>query len=263
MNKKKTNVISVSLHKGGSGKSSVAANLGYALSEKGQRVLLIDTDSQRNLSHTYGLGTNTEKNFYKAFMNRDDIRKHIVNTTYENIDFVVSAYELAGIEAEMGNIQLREFVVRDLLKEVIKEGVYDYIIIDTNPSLGSLNNSILYGSDYILIPIEPTAYGVDGIEVFINHYNKLKRFHEDLDILGIVLNKIDGRRTKRNEIIQVIEGVFGDHILNTQIKTDSNIENSQWQHMPVTPYLRENGMSSSEIITIFANLADEVINITK
>lgn len=262
MNDKMTKVICVSLHKGGSGKSSIAANLAFALSEKNKKILLIDTDSQRNLSNTYNLGSNTEKNFYKSFMNREDIREHIVPTSYENIDFVVSAYELAGVEAEMGSFQLREFIVRDILKDVIDENIYDFIIIDTNPSLGSLNNSILFSADYILIPIEPTAYGVDGIEVFMSHYNKLKRHHEDLEILGIVLNKIDGRRTKRNEIIQVIKGVFGDHILNTQIKIDSNIENSQWEHMPVVPYLRQNNISS-DTAEIFSNLADEVIKRAK
>lgn len=259
---KKTKVISVSIHKGGSGKSSIASNLGYSLSKLGNKVLLIDTDSQMNLTHSYGLRSNKEKNFYNAFMERESIKKHIIPTNYKNIDFVVSSVRLAGIESEMGAIQLREFVVREILSEIKEQNIYDFIIIDTNPSLGMLNTSVLYGSDYILIPIEPTPFGVEGLDVFIKHYDQVKHHHKELEIAGIVLNKMDARRSKRQEIIQVIEGVFGKYILDSEIKVDSNIENAQWENMPLEIYLKEN-KKYSDTTKMFDDLAKEVTEIVK
>lgn len=256
----KTNVIAVSIHKGGSGKTSITANLAYALGSLGKTVLLIDTDSQMNLTHSYNLRSNKDKNFYKAFLNRESIVDHIVETEYENIDFVVGSVELAGIESQLGSMQLREFVVREILQEVKDSNVYDFIIIDTNPSLGILNTSVHYGSDKLLIPIEPTAFGVEGLEVFMNHFDTVKKMYSELGILGIVLNKIDGRRVLREPIEDVIKGVFGDYIMETRIRVDSNIENAQWDNMPLVPYLEEN-KKQSKSVEIFENLAKEVMRL--
>ena len=259
MNKiRDTKVISVSIHKGGSGKSSICGNLGYALAELGYKILLIDTDSQKNLTRSYGITEPNEKNFYRAFMEKDDIRNHILETEYDNIDIVIGDVGLASIEKKMHSMDYRELRMSEIIAGVVDEGIYDFILIDTSPSLGMLNTSILNATDEILIPVEPTAFGIEGLGVFMEHYKAIKEYNKHLNILGIVLNKIDRRKNLSSDAYQVIEAVFGDKILKTQIRVDSNIENAQWVNAPLAAEYK-----GSRAIEDFRSLAKEVIEIVK
>lgn len=253
---KKPIIISVSIHKGGSGKSSVCSNLAFALAQLGYKVLAVDTDSQMNLSHSYDLYSN-EKNFYRAFVHKEDIREHIIETKYKNIDFVVGDVALANIEKKMHSMDFRELRAREIFEPMIEEGSeYDFILIDQNPSLGMLNTSLLHASDEVLIPIEPSAFGIEGLDVFLEHYNSVKAYHKDLNILGIVFNKVDRRENLSQDTLYVVESVFGHHLLETQILVDSNIKNAQWAHEPLAVYNK-----NSRAVKNFNNLAKEVVSI--
>lgn len=254
---KKPIIISVGIHKGGSGKSSVCSNLAYALSQIGYRILAIDTDSQMNLSHSFDLYSN-EKNFYKAFINKEDIRNHIIKTQYKNIDFVVGDVALANIEKKMYSMDFRELRAREILEPMLENNCkYDFILIDQNPSLGMLNTSLLHASDEVLIPIEPSAFGIEGLDVFLEHYENVKQYHKNLNILGIVFNKVDKRENLSQDTLLVVKDVFGDHLLNTQILVDSNIKNAQWSHMPLAVFSK-----NSRAVKNFNDLAKEVVQIT-
>lgn len=253
-----TIVISVSIHKGGAGKTSVSSNLVYALSQKGYKVLGIDTDGQKNFSRTFGKTEISERNFYEAFMRKDDIRNHILKTDYENIDIVVGDVALANIERKMHSMDYRELRMSEILAELIKEKRYDFIVIDTSPSLGMLNTSILNATDEILIPVEPTAFGIEGLGVFMEHYNNIKEYNKYLNILGIVLNKVDLRENLSSDALTVIETVFGKNILKTQILVDSNIKNAQWRNIPLAAKYK-----SSRAVKNFESLAEEVVEIVK
>ena len=256
---KKPTIISVSIHKGGSGKSSVCSNLTYALAQKGYKVLAIDTDSQMNLSHSYDLYSN-EKNFYKSFVNKEPITNHIIKTKYKNIDFVVGDVALATIEKIMPSMYMGEYRATEILKpvteEISSEFKYDFVLIDQNPSLGMLNTSLLHATDEILIPIEPSAFGIEGLDVFLEHYRSIKEYHKNLKILGIVFNKVDKRENLSQDTLFVVKNVFGDHLLNTQILVDSNIKNAQWANMPLAVFDK-----NSRAVKNFNNLAKEVIKI--
>lgn len=256
---KKPIIISISIHKGGSGKSSVCSNLAYSLAQMGYRILAIDTDSQMNLSHSFDLYSN-EKNFYKAFVNKEPITNHIIKTRYENIDFVVGDVALATIEKIMPSMYMGEYRASEILKPITEETstefVYDFILIDQNPSLGMLNTSLLHASDEILIPIEPSAFGIEGLDVFLEHYRSIKEYHKSLEILGIVFNKVDKRENLSQDTLLVVKNVFGDHLLKTQILVDSNIKNAQWSNMPLAVYNK-----NSRAVENFNDLAREVVQI--
>lgn len=255
---KDTKVISVSIHKGGSGKSSICGNLGYALASQGYKILLIDTDSQKNLSRSFGITEACEKNFYKSFMEKEDIRNHILKTDYESIDIVVGDVGLASIEKKMHSMDYRELRMSEIMADVIDEGIYDFILIDTSPSLGMLNTSILNATDEILIPVEPTAFGIEGLGVFMEHYKAIKEYNKYLNILGIVLNKVDLRENLSSDALAVIEAAFGSNILETQILVDSNIKNAQWRNMPLAALYK-----NSRAVKNFESLAKEVVEVVK
>lgn len=248
-----TKVISVSIHKGGAGKSSISCNLGLALSQLNYKVLLIDTDSQMNLSHSYGFYKN-ERNFFKSFVEKQDIRNHIINTPYENLDIVIGDIGLIHIENILSTIICSEKRMREVLDPVIKSGYYDFILIDTSPSLAALNVSILFASDYILIPVEPSAFGIEGLDVFLDHFNEVKKYHQELEIMGVVLNRVDARTTISKVSVDVIKNVFGEHLLTKSfIRVDSDITKAQWEHVPVYSYNK-----NSRSIEDFNNLAKEI-----
>lgn len=256
---KKTTVISVSVGKGGSGKSSISSNLAYALANDGYKVLGIDTDGQKNFTRTFGINTISDKNFYKAFMDKDDIRNHIVKTEYENVDIVPADVALTSIEAKINFINYKELRVSEILEGVLNEGVYDFVIIDTCTSLGMMNVSILNATDEVLIPVEPTSYGIEGLGIFMEYYRDIKEYNKHLNILGIVLNKVDLRENLSSDALEVIKAVFGDKIMKTQIMVDSNIKNAQWINAPLAATKYKNTRATKN----FESLAKEVISIVK
>lgn len=253
-----TIVISVSVHKGGAGKSSVSSNLAYALSQMGYKILGIDTDGQKNFSRTFGKTGASDKNFYIAFMEKEDIRNHILPTDYKDIDIVVGDVALANIEKKMHSMDYRELRMGEILEGVIDEGIYDFIIIDTSPSLGMLNTSILNATDEVLIPVEPTAFGLEGLGVFMEHYNGIKQYNKYLNILGIVLNKVDLRENLSTDVHEVINTAFNKDVLKTQISVDTNIKNAQWRNEPLAVQYKNSRAAKN-----FESLAKEVVEIVK
>lgn len=238
---KRPTVIACANHKGGSGKSTTADSLIFALAEMGFQVLGIDGDMQRNLTTTYGLRDISEdKSLYRAIEDIDEIEeydatKYIIPTKYKNIDFIASHENMALLETSlMLKMAEREKYVSKII-ESIKEHTdkYDFIIFDTNPTLGILNFNIFVASDYIVIPVESSAYGVDGLGVILKFFNNTKKVNKNLKIAGILMCKIDTRKSIAKDAIEVVRDMFGDVIFDTMIGVDTSIEKAQWDDTPL------------------------------
>lgn len=268
---KKNIVISIAMHKGGSGKSSTSANLAFALSSLGYKVLAIDTDPQMNLTRCFNLYPDGQtppekrKNFYNAFINSDDIRNHIIPTGYENLDFVMSDIALSMIESKMVQMPLREFRAKDVLDPLLEDGEngYDFILIDQNPSLGLFNTSILHATNEILIPIEPSIWGVEGLQMFLSYvddirvHNKKLKF-QDVNILGVIFNKVDKRENISADARELVEEIFPGKVLNVYIPTDTNIKNAQWDKVPLMVFNKR-----SKAVESYEKLAKEVVSLVE
>lgn len=233
----KTLVIAMAINKGGSGKSSITVNLGFALSKLGFKMLLIDTDSQMNLSSSYDF-KESEKNFRQAFLNKEDIREHIVQTAYENIDLVVGSKELKNIDSEMPFMKFREIRTKTILSGVIESNEYDFILLDTNPSLGMYNTCLFYSCDQLMIPVEPGEYEVDGLDTFIQHFADMREFKPELKVLGIVANKVDKRTNISCDAINILLDVYGTFVFDAYIPLDTNIKTAHWNHVPLEIFSR-------------------------
>lgn len=243
-------VITFLTNKGGAGKTTAAINIAGSLAfDYGKKVLVIDTDLQQNSTQHLGmlypedespeeierfakvLEDTKAKNIYNAIMKQDDIQNHILHTKWDNIDVVVSCDAMAKIDEEIFFLSLRELQMQRVLEKLIKENWngYDYIIIDCNPTLSQFNKAVLFASDYLMIPLEASAFGLRGVQYIFDFYDSVKTHRSNLEILGILLNKIDNRKNITKEMTALIESNkrYKKCLLDTTIPVDTSIEQAQ------------------------------------
>jgi chromosome partitioning protein len=256
---RETKVISIANNKGGSGKTTVSGNLAYALSMMGCKILLIDSDMQMNLSKSYGFEENVDNSIYNAFLKEESLLKYINKTDYENIDMIISDYDMALADMMIFAKLQRENIFRNILAPVIETGLYDYVLIDTNPTLGITNLNCLSGSDFGIIPVELSKFGIDGLSTifkFIN--NSVKKINSDFKVIGVLYNKVDLRENITELAQEVIRKVFDGYIFNTQISTDTSVKKAQWVSTPVSVYSTKTRAAKQ-----YKDLAKEVIKLAK
>ena len=155
-----TKVIAFANNKGGSGKSTTCANVGYAMAMDGKNVLMVDGDMQLNLSLSYFDEDKVlefakgEKNLYQAVRTQDKLDDYIIHTEYEHLDLIPSSTLMSSIEYELFTKWQREFILKKCLSNIKESGKYDYILIDSPPTLGGWVMNILCAADYLIVPVE-------------------------------------------------------------------------------------------------------------
>lgn len=253
-----TRVLSVVNNKGGCGKTSVCGSLAYVLAELGMRVLLVDADAQRNLTSSYGMSKG-EKHFGMAIEREESLQSgYILPTAYPNIDFVVADASMGTLDMLMFTKMHRENLVRQILKDVVVSGRYDYILIDTNPNLSLLNFNVVNASDFVVIPVQMASFDVEGIGTVVDFIRGIQKFNPRVHILGIVINRYDKRTKSITEAAeQELQRTYGDLIFKTYIKTDVKIQNAQWENRPVFT------LGQSRIVKEYRTLAREIISRAK
>lgn len=259
--KKNSFIVTFLSNKGGSSKSTSSVNVAFTLANHYDcRVLIIDSDMQQNAGQHLNVDVDDNKNFYKAFINKEPLINHIRPTEYKNLDIITSHDGMSMIESEMVSMELREFRVKQIIKSVVDEGIYDFIIFDTNPSLGQLNRSILYASDSVIIPLEASAFGLRGLEYLTSFTDSIKENHGSLEILGILVNKFDMRKRVPKDVVELAENQFGnkDLLFKTKIMTDTSIEQAQMLGEPVGVSFEKSRANIG-----FIELCDEIIKRTE
>lgn len=209
--------IAVSNLKGGTGKSVTSVNLGIGLARQGQRVLLIDGDSQHSLSVSFGIAEPE-----KLPVTLSTIMTNIISdldcepstgiiTLKEGVDLLPSNLSLASTELMLVSAIGRELILRQYIEKV-KE-MYDYIIVDTSPTLGLLTINALAAADCVLIPVVPKYLDAKGLELLLKTISQLRRqINPNLSISGILMTMVDKRANFTKEIISLIESTYGEHI---------------------------------------------------
>lgn len=178
MAEKATVTIAFTNNKGGSGKTTTCANLGYSLSLLGKRVLLVDGDMQLNLSLSYFDEDRVlelaagEKNLYNGICREEDLTDYIIPTAYENLDLIPSSTLMSGIEFELFTKWQRELILNRGLAKIKESGVYDYILIDAPPTLGGWVMNILCASDYCILPVEASPWGLLAWQTCLNFWKR-------------------------------------------------------------------------------------------
>ena len=260
----KTQVICFANNKGGSGKSTTCANVGYELTQLGKKVLLIDGDMQLNLSLSFFSEEDvlkvaqSEENLYYAIKNQKELKNYIISTPYENLDMIPSSTLMSSIEYELFTKWQREFILKKGITSIKESEEYDYILIDAPPTLGGWVMNILCASDGIVIPVEASPWGLFGLGNMFEFLEEVKQVATDLKVLGIAVTKVDTRKSYFKQTIDSLKNLEEVPVFETYIRVDSNVEWSQDNNMPIMAY-KKGSRSAQEYML----LTEEILKLTE
>src|ERR687883_244653 len=222
-------VIAVANQKGGVGKTTTTANLGAALALRGKRVLLVDLDPQGNLTSAFGLEKDVQQTVAESLLDRRVPLPvvAVINGAASNasatqpLAVVPAAVGLASAEAQLMNKLGRELRLRDQLLGV--DDRYDYVMIDTPPSLGVLTINALVAATKVIIPTEARFFSLQGLQMLEESIEEILYLNPRLTMLGILLSKLDRRLREERAVADYLRDRWGDLVFRTEVGTNSKI----------------------------------------
>ena len=208
-------VIAFANQKGGVAKTTTTINLGVALRELGHRVLVIDLDPQGNLTMSQGMNPDAiERSMFDVLVHRIPI-SDVIHTV--EVDVAVASIDLAGAELSLSALIGRERALEKALVEVRDR--YDFILVDTPPSLGLLTINAFVAADSVIVPVQCEYLSLRGL---VQLENTMTMIRENLNpavkIIGILPTMFDGRTLHSREAIEILQENFGDLVFDTKIR---------------------------------------------
>jgi chromosome partitioning protein len=210
-------IISLVNQKGGVGKTTSAINLATYLAAAGKFVLLVDLDPQGNASSGLGINVNeVEKSLYHSMILGEHPSNIILKTEHLGHDLIPASQDLAGAGVELVHMDNREFRLYNVLREIRTN--YDYIIIDSPPSLGLLTINGLVASDEIIIPVQTEYFALEGLSQLLSTINLIKEnLQPDLKVMGAMLTMYDKRNRLARQVIKEVQDHFPGHVFDSII----------------------------------------------
>src|SRR5579863_9095970 len=247
----KVQVIALANQKGGVAKTTTTLNLGVALAEKGLRVLCIDLDPQGNLTMSQGLNPDTiERSMFDVLVHRLPIGEVIVE---REIDIAVASIDLAGADMALSSQIGRERALQKALEPV--KDRYDYVLIDTPPSLGLLTINAFVAAAGVIVPVQTEYLSLRGL---VQLENTLQMVRENLnpqvDIIGILPTMFDKRLTHSREADEILRENFGSLVYATRIRKTIRFAEAPVKGSSVLAY-----EPAGEAAELYRDLAKEVL----
>lgn len=211
-------IIAFVNQKGGVGKTTLSINMAAILADLGYKTLIIDNDSQSNVTNTFFNGE-PEKTLYNVMLNKLDLKEIIQKTSTENLDIAVNSIASSDLNLLLGPAVARELRLKNAIEKANLD--YDFIFIDCNPSLDlSLINALVAAKE-IIVPIDSSAYSLTGLNNLINFIDNVKMLNLDLDIKGFVLNNVDRRTALYKNVVDAMEKFYPGKLFNQLIGQNS------------------------------------------
>ena len=229
-------ILTICNQKGGVGKTTTAINLSAYLAKAGQRVLLIDTDPQGNATSGLGIDkTQVTQGLYQVLLGELPITQVIVHTVVPQLQLVPSSVDLTGVEVELVNKEGREFLLRETLQPIKDQ--FDFILIDSPPSLGLLTINALAACDRVLIPVQCEFYALEGLSQLIQTIELVKsNLNHALTIEGLVLTMADYRTNLTHEVIEEARNFCKERIFQSVIPRNVRLSEAPSHGKPIMLY---------------------------
>jgi chromosome partitioning protein len=248
-------VIVVANQKGGVGKTTTAMNLGAALNELRQRVLLVDLDPQSALSA--GLGVDSyqlDETIYDVLVDSRVTMQSIIRPIRANLDVAPSNIDLAAAELELISAIGREYIFKEALAPV--RGNYDYVLVDSPPSLGLLTVNALTAADEVIIPLQCEYLALRGMRSLLETIEKVRaKLNPHLEIRGILGTMFNARTLHAQEVMDEIRSIFGDKVFDVVVKSSIRFAEAPVAHQSLLEYdpRHEGAMAYRKLAEVIVN----------
>jgi chromosome partitioning protein len=255
MTNSKASVIAFANQKGGVAKTTTTLNLAAAFVERGHRALCVDLDPQGNLTMSQGIDPDSlDVSMYDVLVHGTKIREVIKR---REVDVAAASIDLAGAEIAMSTMIGRERALQKAFEPILED--YDFICIDTPPSLGLLTINALTASNKVIVPVQCEYLSMRGLIQLQNTVSMIKEnLNPDLEIEGILPTLVDSRTVHAKEAIEILEENFGDRVFASRIRKTIRFAEAPVKGMSVLKYDPDGKAASS-----YRQLAEEVLDGTR
>lgn len=229
-------IICICNQKGGTGKTTTTINLSAALAEFGKKILVVDVDPQGNATSGIGVNKNElEQSVYDVLLHKCSAKEALIVNVYPSLDIIPCNISLTGAEIELVGALSRETRLKRAIEPL--RGEYDYIFIDSPPSLGLLTLNSLVACDGIIVPIQCEFYALEGVSQLMNTLGLIRDgLNPEIYIEGVLLTMADFRTNLTTEVINEIRSYFKDKVYNTVIPRNIRLSEAPSHGKPITQY---------------------------
>ncbi len=247
-------VIAIANQKGGVGKTTTTVNLGASLAVAERKTLVIDCDSQGNMTTALGFAKDpSRRTLYNLLILNESMERVLLKTQVEGLDLIPSDKNLVGAAVELVNVEDREYRLKALIEPLRPN--YDYILLDCPPALDLLTLNALAAADSVLVPIQTEYLALEGVSELLDTLMRLRRtINPTLAIEGIVLTMYDDRTTLSKQVAADLRSFFGAQVFETVIPRNVRLAEAPSHGKPVMFYdIHSKGAES------YLQLAKEVV----